>query len=94
MIAIGDLHLYNDTPIIEEGDWKLLVPTKWAVKWRHLSDTPIVIHICQECPCCDKETIYSSRELIDGPRCDHCNQDIPEGIQALWQLTHEQEMQQ
>lgn len=84
------LHLYNDTPILEEGNWKLQAPTKWGVTWRSIPDKPIVVHIC---PKDDKrETVVGATNMKNAPRCLVCEEEVPEGIQALWQLTHMEDM--
>jgi hypothetical protein len=89
-IAIGELHLYNDTPVLEEGNWKLQHPTKWAIKWRHLANRPIVVHTCPKEEGWRKgsESVVSSDNMKAAPRCGLCNETVPEGIQALWQLSH------
>jgi hypothetical protein len=93
-IAIGELHLYNDTPVLEIGHWKLQHPTKWAVKWKHLSNTPIVVHTCPEETGWRKgsESVISGDNMKAAPRCALCNETVPEGIQALWQLSHMEQM--
>jgi len=84
------LHLYNDTPVIEEGNWKLQSPTKWGVKWRSIPDMPIVVHNCPNDTRSD--TVVHSESMKNAPRCEFCEEDVPESIQAVWQLTHTEEM--
>jgi NAD-dependent dihydropyrimidine dehydrogenase PreA subunit len=90
MPGVDTLHLYNDTPIIEEGSWKLQAPTKWGVKWRHIPDSPIVVHNCEKDN--RRETVVAWENMKNAPRCGLCEEEIPEGIQAVWQLTHMTEM--
>jgi hypothetical protein len=88
----ADRYLYNDEPVIEEGSWKLLAPTKWAVKWKHLSSAPIVVHNCPNDEEWRIDTVVSPENMKGAPRCGLCSEDIPEGIQAVWQLSHMEEM--
>ncbi len=89
-MGLDDRFLYNDTPIIQEGTWKLLAPTKWGVKWKRLSEAPIVIH---ECPKDDrKEREVHSDNMKNAPRCGLCKEEVPESIQAVWQMTHMEAM--
>jgi hypothetical protein len=87
-----DRYLYNDTPVIEEGTWKLLSPTKWGVKWKHLSEAPIVVHNCPSELEWREETVVSQENMKAAPLCELCGEDIPEGIQAVWQLSHMEAM--
>jgi hypothetical protein len=89
-IAIGELHLYNDTPVLEEGSWKLQHPTKWAIKYRHLANAPIVVHTCpkEEGWRQGIESVVSLENMKNAPICTLCEETVPEGIQALWQLSH------
>lgn len=88
--GVSLLHLYNDTPIIEEGSWQLQAPTKWGVKWRSIPDTPIVVH---RCPKDNRmETVVAPENMKNAPRCGLCDEEVPESIQAVWQLTHMEEM--
>jgi hypothetical protein len=91
-VGLEDLFLYNDTPIIEEGTWRLLAPTKWGVKWKHLSEAPIVIHVCPKAPLYAGEREVSSNRMKDSPYCTICKEEVPESIQAVWQMTHMEAM--
>jgi hypothetical protein len=90
LISNPDLFSYNDTPVIEEGTWKLLAPTKWGVKWKHLSEAPIVVHDCPE----DQrgELEVHPDNMKDAPHCGWCKEEVPESIQAVWQMTHMEAM--
>ncbi len=88
----ADRYLYNDTPVIEEGTWKLLSPTKWATKYKGLSEAPIVVHNCPSEHEWRVDTVVNPENMKNAPRCGLCDEDVPEGIQAVWQLSHMKEM--
>ncbi len=91
-VGISKLHLYNDTPIIEEGNWKLQAPTTWGVKWRGLPLGCIVVHNCPSDQEWRAETVVAAENMKNAPHCSLCDENVPEGIQAVWQLTHQEEM--
>ena len=59
-------------------------------KWRKLNKGGIVVHNCPKDH--REETVVAPENMKNAPRCMLCEEDVPEGIQAVWQLTHMQEM--
>ena len=85
-----DLYLWNDTPVIEEGAWRLLVPNNYAKKYKTIRD-PVVVH---RCPLDSRQNDYVFREttMKNNPWCNNCGEWVPDNIQGVYLLHQFDEM--
>ena len=84
-----DLYLWNDTPVVEEGSWRLLVPNNYAKRYKNCHH-PVVVH---KCPLKGQEYILTSQSMKEGnPRCGECDEQCPDNVQGVYCLHQFDEM--
>ena len=68
---------YDEEPIIEHGDWRLLAPNMYGKNYKGVTDL-LVVHTCSD----EKTTLVYFDETSDAT-CNSCSELVPDDIQAL-----------
>ncbi len=79
-----DLTFWHDTPSVQVGNWRMLIPNNYGRKYRGINYA-IVVHQCQEDPL-RRDNTMSVNAMRDDPKCDACGEVVPEDVQGLYKL--------
>lgn len=93
-VSYRDRILWNDDAILEEGNFKILVPNDYAKKYRLKPEDikPMIVHMCPETD--ESDADFWLIDFKDWPNrtCDFCKEKIPDNIQSIWTLYHFDEL--
>lgn len=87
----GNRIMYNDDPVLEVGNWRILCPNAYGKRYKGLIN-PILIHKCAEHKEGEQGVDWQTQinpnlmnpKQVDGdPECSYCKDPVPDEIQGL-----------